>query len=131
MSASAKSVLVFGVYLVGMGAGLLFIPNFVLNVLGFPATGDIWVRVVGVLALLIAFYYIQAARTELRPFFGWTVFARIAAFMCFAAFAVLGLAGPVMLLLGSVDLAGAIWTGVALGKSIERGINTASVAHHP
>jgi hypothetical protein len=119
MNTSSKSVMAFGVYLIGMGAGLVTMPNVVLGTLGFPATDGLWSRVVGVLALAIAFYYIQAARADFRPFVQWTVYTRIAVFLSFTAFTVTGVAGPMMILLGSVDLAGALWTASALRKEKE------------
>jgi hypothetical protein len=116
MSISAKSVLVFAFYLIGMGVGFVFVPNLVLGPLGFPPVSDVWSRVVGMMALLLAFYYIQAARMGLHAFFRWTVYTRVAAFIFFTGFVFAGLAGPVMILLGGVDLASALWTAWALRR---------------
>lgn len=114
MKKTSTTLLVFGLYLIGMGLGLIAMPNFVLGMLGFPATNEVWVRVVGVLALVLAYYYTSAARADLKIFAQWTVPARIGVFVAFAAFVAAGFVGPVMVLLGSVDLLGAIWTGWAL-----------------
>jgi hypothetical protein len=114
MKNTSTTLLVFGWYLVGMGLGLVAAPNFVLGTLGMPATSEVWVRVVGVLALVLAFYYTSAARADLKPFAQWTVPARIGVFVAFAGFVVMGYVGPVMILLGSVDLVGALWTSWAL-----------------
>ncbi len=129
MSASAKSLLVFGGYLIGMGLGFVFMPNVLLGLLGFPATDEVWSRVVGMLALILAFYYIMAARANLRPFIQWTVYARAAVFAFFTGFVVAGLAGPILILLGAVDLAAALWTGWALRKEAQSGLgNETSIA---
>jgi hypothetical protein len=114
MSKAAKSVLVFGVYLVLLGVTLVAIPNLFLRVFAFPATGEIWIRVVGVLVLCLAFYYIQAARRGLTDFFQWTVYVRSGVFLFFVAFVVLRLVQPILALLGVVDLLCAIWTALAL-----------------
>ena len=114
MKKSSTSILVFGVYLIGMGAGLIFMPDFVLGTLGFPPATDVWVRVVGALALLLAFYYISAARTGTTAFAQWTVPGRVGVFLAFVGFVVAGLVGPMMIALGLVDLLGAIWTWSAL-----------------
>jgi hypothetical protein len=114
MKKSSTSLLVFGVYLIGMGIGFLFTPNMVLSVFGIPATDEVWPYVVGVLALVLAFYYISAARADVKSFARWTVPARIGVFVAFVAFVIAGLVGPIMILLGSVDLLGALWTGWAL-----------------
>ena len=114
MSKASTSVLVFGVYLIGMGAGLLFMPDFVLGTLGFAPSNDIWVRVVGVLALLLAFYYISASRSSVTAFMEWTVTGRVGIFIVFVLFVVFGWVGPIMIGLGVVDLLGALWTRSAL-----------------
>ena len=114
MKKSSTTLLVFGVYLIGMGSGLVVMPNTVFGVLGLPATDEVWPRVVGALALVLAFYYISAARADLRPFAQMTVPARIGVFVVFTAFVFAGLVGPVMIMLGAVDLLGAVWTGSAL-----------------
>jgi len=86
MKKSSTSLLVFGVYLIGMGLGLVLMPNFVLGTLGFPASDEVWPHVlVGVLALALAFYYISAARADLRAFAKMTVPARIGVFVAFTA----------------------------------------------
>ncbi len=116
MKTSAKSLLVFGVYLIGMGIGFVVMPNLLLGMLGLPPTAEVWSRVVGMFALFLAFYYIQAARANLQPFIQWTVYTRCAAFLFFAAFVIAGLAGPILILLGSVDLLAAAWTEWAIRK---------------
>ncbi len=114
MKKSSTSILVFGVYLLGMGLGLTLVPNVVIGTLGFPVTDEIWIRVLGVVTLVLAFYYISATRADLKTFAQWTVPARIGVFVAFAAFVVAGFVGPIMIALGSVDLLGALWTGWAL-----------------
>jgi hypothetical protein len=58
-----------------------------------------------------------AARFELTPFFKASVYARPAVIVCFAAFVLLGMARPVLIFFGLIDLLGAIWTGLALRSS--------------
>lgn len=114
MKKSSTSLLVFGIYLIGMGVGFLFTPNMVLKIFGIPATDEVWPHVVGAIALVLAFYYISAARADLRSFAQWTVPARIGVFLAFTGFVIAGLVGPIMIMLGSVDLLGALWTRSAL-----------------
>jgi hypothetical protein len=114
MKKTSTTLLVFGLYLVGMGLGLVAMPNVVLGTLGFPATNEVWIRVVGVLALVLAYYYISAARADLKSFAQWTVPARIGVFVAFTVFALAGFTSPMLIALGAVDLLGALWTGWAL-----------------
>ena len=120
MSKSATSVFVFGVYLVLLGLLLIIVPNVLLGIFGFAMTTEVWVRVVGVLVLCLAFYYVQAARRELVEFIRWTVIVRAFVFVCFALFAALKLAAPTLALFGCLDLLGAVWTALCLRQSRSR-----------
>ena len=117
MSDSAKSVFVFAIYLALLGITVLTVPNVLLTLFAYPTTSEVWIRVVGMLLVLLAFYYIQAARRELREFFQWTVYARGAVILFFIAFVVLGLARPVLIVFGAVNLLSAMWTQAALRLS--------------
>lgn len=108
MSSSAKSVFVFGIYLVVLGITLLVAPNVLLSLFGVPVTNEVWIRLVGMLLVLLAFYYIQAARKELTDFFQWTVYARASVMVFFIVFVVLGLAQAILILFGAIDLLAAI-----------------------
>jgi hypothetical protein len=114
MSKAARSLFVFGIYLIVIGLGFLIIPNVVLRLFGFAETSEPWIRVMAMLLLLLAYYYIQAARNEMTGFFRYTVHARASVIVFFAAFVLLGLARPMLLLFAVVDLAAAIWTWTSL-----------------
>ena len=119
MSKSAASVMVFGIYLVVIGLGFLIMPNTVLGLLGVATTTEPWIRVVAVLLLILAYYYIQTARKEDKTFFRWTVHGRASVIVFFAAFVVLGFAPPILIMFGVVDLFAAIWTALALRSESE------------
>jgi len=116
MSASARSVLTFAIDLFGLGLGLVLVvaPNVLLQLFGVPVTSEVWIRVVGMLVLLLGFYYSRAALREMTEFFRWTVFVRSTVIVFFTAFVLLGFVSPVLILFGAVDLLGAVWTGLAL-----------------
>ena len=117
MSNAAKSILVFGIYLVVIGLTFMVVPNIALDLFGFPATNGPWIRVMGMLLLILAYYYIQAARNELTLLFQWTVHARSLVVVVFIVLVALDLAKPMLILFGVVDLLAAIWTGLALRNS--------------
>jgi hypothetical protein len=114
MRKSAKSVAAFGIYLLGVGLGFLLLPNLMLSLFGFDTTSEPWIRVVAMLVLILAYYYIQAARHARKEFFRFTVHARALVILFFGAFVALGIAAPMLLLFGLVDLAAALWTASAL-----------------
>ena len=114
MSKSAMSVMVFAVYLVLLGLVLVLAPNTLLRAFRLAPTGEVWIRVVGMLVLILAYYYWNASRAGLRVFLRWTVAARTAVLLFFIAFVIAGLAPPTLILFGVVDFSGAVWTALAL-----------------
>jgi len=110
MSKAATSVFVFGIYLAFLGIILLVNPNLLLNLFGIPETNEVWIRIVGMLALFLAVYYTQTARMELTGFFWLTVYARSFVIVFFTGFVLMEWVKPVLILFGAVDLAGALWT---------------------
>jgi hypothetical protein len=116
MTAAARSIQVFGVYLLLLGATLLAAPNLLLGVFGIAPTDEVWIRVVGMLAGILGVYYLRAAQAGLTAFFGWTVPVRLSVPVFFAAFVLLDMAPAVLLLFGAVDAAGALWTWSALRR---------------
>lgn len=119
MSKSATSVLVFGIYLIVIGLGFLFMPNTVLGLFGLPTTTEPWIRVVAMLLLILSYYYIQTARNEDKAFFRFTVHGRASVIVFFLAFVLLNIAPAALILFGVVDLLAAIWTGLALRSESE------------
>jgi hypothetical protein len=116
MTKAARSVFVFAIYLFALGGTLVAVPNVLLSVFRIPPTTEVWIRVVGMLVLILGLYYAGAARRELREFFAFTVWGRGAVLVFFAAFVLLGFAPPVLLLFGAVDAAAATWTALALSS---------------
>ena len=111
------SVRVFGIYLMLLGPVVIVVPNTVLTLFGIPSTSEVWLRVVGLLAAILGYYYVQAARHDLVPFYRASVPARVVAFLGFVAFVLLGLVKPSLILFGVADLSGAVWTCLALRSS--------------
>ena len=117
MSNSARSIFIFGLYLGVLGIVLLITPNFLLGIFQLPGTNEVWIRVVGMLLFLLGVYYVLAARKEMTDFFQWTIYIRLTVIFFLTAFVLLGFVKPILILLGVVDLLGAIWTGMALRAS--------------
>jgi hypothetical protein len=110
MTASARTVFVFGTYLVVLGIGLLALPGPVLAPFGLPTPQEVWVRVGGMVVAFLGVYYVLAARHGLRAFLGWTVATRASVIVVFAVLVATGTGPTALLFFGAVDLAGALWT---------------------
>lgn len=116
MNYSAKTVFIFGLYMILEGLILLFVPNLLLSLVGLPQTNEVWVRFVGMAFIILGYYYTNAARKNLKDFFGWTVQVRVAQFLVSLAFVYFGLIGPVLLLFTGIEFLSGLWTFFAMRK---------------
>jgi uncharacterized protein YjeT (DUF2065 family) len=117
MSTAAKSVYYFGIYLVITGIVIVTAPNMMLSMLQLPETNEVWLRVAGMLVFNIGVLYFYMAPTEYKLFFALSAYLRASVMVWFVLFVVIGWAAPTILVFGVADLAGAIWTFVALRRS--------------
>jgi len=117
MTQAAKSILIFGIYVILLGIILVVAPNVLLGVFGVAPTTEVWIRVLGVVVGILGFFYIQAARNGLTPFFRATIYARTVVLISLIVVAVLGLMKPILVLFGVIDFLGGVWTGMALRES--------------
>ena len=114
MSRSAMSVFVFSIYLYILGFVLVVTPDILIRIFSFPEADGLWIRVVGMLVIILGFYYSHAARADFKPFFVWTVIGRTSVLLFFIAFVVAGLAPAALILFGLVDFVAAMWTLFAM-----------------
>ena len=114
MSKSARSIFVFSIYIFVLGIILTVIPNVLLSLFTLPETNEVWIRVVGMLILILGFYYFQASKSEIKKFFQWTVYCRIAVLIFFVVFVLLDFAPPILILFGFIDAVAALWTQLSL-----------------
>jgi hypothetical protein len=116
MSNSARSVTIFGFYLILSGLSFILVPNILLPLFGLAPTTEVWVRVVGLLALILGVYFLNGARANDRRFIRDTLLARVMFCTGMILFVIAGWGSPVLILFGLIDLAGAAWTWSALRR---------------
>ena len=114
MSRPARSVFVFGIYLLIVGTALTVAPNGFLALARVAPTSEVWIRVLGTIIVYVGTYYLVAAKCELVPIFRTSLPVRFSLIVFLAVFAVLKLAPVNLLFLGFVDAAGALWTWASL-----------------
>jgi len=114
MDQSVLSMYVFGIYLVFVGAGFLFMPNLVLPMFKMPKTEEPWIRVMAVLVLVIAALYLVAAYYNIPVIFWATVFTRFFVLLSFLGLVLAKKARPTLILFGIIDAIGAVWTLITL-----------------
>lgn len=116
MSKTARSLFVFGIYMLVLGITVILVPNLLLSLFHVPTTQEVWIRIAGMLVIFLGIYDIVAARSELTPLIIWTIPVRLSVIVFFAVFVVAELAPPILLLFGAIDLIGAIWTWIEYRK---------------
>ncbi len=114
MSRAARTVVIFGAYLIGTGAMLLFAPNVLLGLLRIAPATEPWIRVLGMIVAILGGYYVVAARAELTAFFRASVAFRLFALAGFGGLAALGWAPATLIGFGVIDALAALWTRSAL-----------------
>ena len=113
MSAAARSLYGWSIYVFAIGTGLAVIPNTIFGVLGIPETDEVWVRVLGVVLIILALYYWDGAKHEARSFFVASILGRGFAVAAFTVFWLTG--GPWQLMIFAAgEIVGLTWTAVAL-----------------
>ena len=113
MSVAARTVAVWAGYTFGVGLLLLVLPNILLGLLRIEETTESWVRVLGAVVLLLAFYYFVMALTGANTMFRATVYGRGLVALALVVLAIT--TGPWQLVLFAVvDTAAAAWTHLSL-----------------
>ena len=64
MTTAARSVFAFGIYVLVVGIAVAVAPDVILPLLRVPPAGDGWVRMVGVLAIVIGAYDLVSGRSN-------------------------------------------------------------------
>ncbi len=116
MHPASTSIKVFGLYVVITGLGLVFAPGLVLAPMGLPVPAEVWIRVLGVVAAILGYYYWVCGNANLVEFFRASIRGRIGFAVLVVLLIVLFKAPLQLLLFAGVDLAGAVWTALAMRK---------------
>jgi hypothetical protein len=110
MHPASNSVKYFGLYSIVTGIGLVLVPGLVLAPLGIAAPTEVWIRVVGALAIPLGYYYWVCGSADLVAFFRATIPGRLV-FAATTVLLIVAFSAPMQLLLfAAIDLAGAAWT---------------------
>lgn len=118
MSSAARSVYVFGIYLLALGGVLIGAPNTLLALLRLPPTTEPWIHALGVVVMVVGMLDVACARAEQTAYFRATVGTRIFVVVAFVLLAFMKIVPWIVASFGIVDLAGALWTLTALRGSM-------------
>lgn len=104
------------IYMLGMGFGLLLIPNTILSLFGVPPTNDGWIRVVGALALALTVEYYTMIKQQNTTFFMGTVWGRYLFCAILALLVTMGYLEKPVYLFAILEAGLAVWTHLSLKK---------------
>ena len=124
--ASGWTIFIFGLLAFLLGLVGLIRPEILLSILGFEvveraqrAASDytiVFMTASSMASFNMGVYYVLASLNDVKAFYRWTVPFRMVTFTVFTAIVMAGIAPKPFLGVGIWELAGALATGIALGK---------------
>ena len=114
---AARSLQLFGLYLCVAGGGLLLAPALVLAPLGLALPQDVWIRIVGIVALALGTSDVLAAQNSVETLIHWSVWRRLVAGLAIGALVLAGVAPTPVAAFAAVDIAAALWTALLLRQT--------------
>jgi hypothetical protein len=97
-------------YTLFSGLQLLFVPNMLLSIFGFEPTSEIWIRILGMLVLVLTILYYGLAKYGNDTMAWLTVIERIIFCGGLIMFVLLGMAQKPLLLFAVFEIGLALWT---------------------
>ncbi|NDJ52636.1 MAG: hypothetical protein GYB68_06080 [Chloroflexi bacterium] len=114
MTRAARSVLIFGIYIIASGSVLLVFPEAMTTFMGIPAPLDGWARLFGAMAVWLGIYYVVCGQSDARGFIQATVHLRPTVLPTLVVLVLLGEFPVGVVGMGVADLLGAVWTFLAM-----------------
>ena len=112
------SLVFWCVYMLTAGVLLMFVPDWLVNLLGFPALQDGWIRLFGALAFNIGLAYIPLLRSPFnKELVIWTIYARYFFASITVLAVLLGWFPAGVLIIGGFDTINATWTWLGLRRA--------------
>lgn len=105
-----KSLLGQMAYVLISGLQLLFIPNTLLGMFGIAPTSEIWIRVLGMLVLVLSIYYYAIYKSGNKEVVRATVQGRLLFCVGLVIFVVLGMAPVTLILFAVLETGLALWS---------------------
>lgn len=112
-----NSLTVQTIYVVLTGLQLIFIPNVLLAMFGFEPTTEIWIKVLGLVVLSLAFCYYGIGKSGNVALVRSTVWMRLLVGSGFVLLVLTGQAKAALILFAGIDIVTAVWTLVELKKA--------------
>jgi hypothetical protein len=93
-----------------------------LGLFTLPAANEVWIRVVGILAICVGLYHIQASRENNQAYFTMTIWGSVVFAIGIICLALVTPDHLPLILFDLVDLLGAGWTWYARRQEVKIGV---------
>lgn len=114
MNPASKSIYYFALYPLSAGLTMMLAPQLPLQILNFPVEGLDWIRMLGVVTTIIAYYYWRLGREQVVIFCRYSAQMRLIIPLVFTALVLLFGMNPLYIALTAGDFLGGLWTWQAL-----------------
>lgn len=116
--AGTTSVLVWGIYLLLLGSGLLLLPASLVTLFNLPYGGGFGERMLGVLTLVLGLYYLLAGLQHNTAMYRWKLYGHGLGVCIMTGLMIAGLAPVDLLGTALLDVMAGAWTWTALRKAV-------------
>lgn len=114
MKRTELSIKVWSIYLFVLGFSMVIMPSATVGMFGYLNTGELWIRFVGILSVVLAMFYMQIARYQLHEMYTWKIAGHIFGMVCMISFLAIGVADGRIVGTITVELLACLWTAFAL-----------------
>lgn len=114
MKKTEVSIKVWSIYLFVLGLSMVIVPASTVGMFGYSNTGELWIRFVGILSVVLAMFYFQIARHKVQVLYSWKIAGHVFGTTCMVAFLVLGIADHRIIGTILVEVLACLWTALAM-----------------
>lgn len=116
MNPACRTIYLFGFYPLLAGLSMIIAPALPLQLLGWPIEGLDWIRMLGVVTMIVGYYYLQLGRNDVLTFCKYSAQMRLLIPVVFTGMVFAFGMNPLYIALTAVDFLGGVWTWQALRK---------------
>ncbi len=120
MTTPAKTIHYFAFYMIFEVVMLLWSPPALLQMVGVDPSDAVWLRVIAGVVAGLTIYYFKISREQIVAMYPITTYERSTVFVATAALYLFNHLPFIVLLVGIVDLLGALWTLWAMRSEAKR-----------
>lgn len=116
MNPACKTIYWFSFYPLLAGLSMVLAPALPLQILGWPVEGLDWIRMLGVVTMIVGYYYYQLGSNNVLAFCRYSSQMRLLIPLAFVIMVLTFGMNPIYIALTLVDFLGGLWTWSALRK---------------